>query len=433
MKFSFNKKSKLDETITITIPSKEIEEKIEKQLLQTQRDSKIKGYRKGKAPYKVVKKLYEGEIRGDVINDTVSHSFYHLVEEKGLKPVGPPKMTPKSLVTGKDVKFEATFDVYPEVKLSNLTNINFVKPLCELKEKDVNDSISNLQKRLSSWNLKEGSSAIGDQVKINFTGFVDDKEFEGNSAKDFTLELGSNSMIPGFEDGILGKNKEDTFEINLNFPDDYHAKDMASKEAKFKIEVLEVLESSPPEMNEEFFKTVGIEAKDEKTFRDEIKKRLEEDLKKALSNKTKSRIFEGLLDANPFELPESMIENEIDNMRKESARRMGIEPDKIKIEDFPGDLFKEEATKRVKLGVLLNGLVEELQLKADPDKVKKLIEERASTYQDPQQVINWFYSNDEQLKQIEFLSLEEQASESILAKAKSSEEHLSYEECIKSN
>ena len=433
MKLPFSKKSKLDETLLITVPAKEIEEKVSKKLLATQKSSRIKGFRKGKAPLDVVRRLYGDGIRSDIINDSISHSFYHLVQEKGLKPVGPPKMIPKNLAEGKDIKFEATFDIYPEVNLSNLSNISFIKPSCELTADDVSEAIINLRKRLSAWKVKKGKSELGNQVKINFIGFIDGEEFEGNSAKDFTLELGSNSMIPGFEDGLLDKKKSESLSLDLSFPGDYHNKDFASKSAKFDIEVLEVLESQLPEINEEFFKSVGIEARNEDEFNKEVENKLSLDLKKILKSKIKNRLLEALLESNPFELPATMISNEVSNMRKESATRMGIDPSKIKEEDFPNEGFHDEAEKRVKLGVLLNTIIDKYELKADPNKVKHLIEERASTYKDPQEVINWFYSNEDQLKQIEFLCLEDQAADFLASKARSTNEDLTYEECIKRN
>ena len=431
MKLPFNKKLKLDETILITVPSNEIEEKVRKKLVDAQRNSRIKGFRKGKAPLEVVKKIYGNEIRSDVINDSLSHSFYHMVEEKGLKPVGQPVMKPKALIEGKDIKFEATFDVYPEVKLANLSKISYVIYKCDITDKDVDKTVLGLQKKFCEWVIKKGQSSNGDQVKINFTGYIDEEEFEGNSAKEFTLEIGSNSMIPGFEKGLESRSINEVVTLDLTFPEDYHNKDFASKQVKFDVEVLEVLEAKLPEMNNDFFKSVGINVENKNDFYKEVTKRLKDDLKKLLVNKEKDRIFDSLLDLNPLELPQTMITNEINNMREDSARRMGIDSKNIKLEDFPEEAFKVQAKKRVKLGVLLNTIIEDFQLKSDPDKVKKIIEERASMYPEPQQVINWFYSNEEQLKQIEFLSLEEQVFDFLKSKSKSSTEVISYENFIK--
>jgi trigger factor len=433
MKSPFSKKTKLDETILITVPAKEIEEKVNKQLIDTQKKSKIKGFRQGKAPLDLVKKLYGNEIRSDVINDSVSHSFYHIVEDKGLRPVGPPTLKPKNLTEGKDVKFEATFDIYPEIKLGKLNKVNFIKPKSELTEKDLKDAILNLRKRMSKWNLKEGKSDIGDQVKINFKGYIEEKEFEGNTANDFVLELGSNSMIPGFEEGLVGKEKGEELTLDLSFPKDYHNSEFASKQSKFEIEILEVLKSEYPEMDNDFFKSVGIEAEDEENFSKEIEKRLKDDLERVIKNKSKTRLFDALLEVTPFDIPPTMVSNEINSMKEDSAKRMGVDPKKIKPEDFPDDAFLEDATKRVKLGVLLNTVISDNEIKPDAENVKKLIEERSSQYPNPQEVINWFYSNDEQLKQIEFLSLEEQVYEYILSKANFTEENLTYEECLKNN
>jgi len=430
MKFSFGNKSSIEQSLDIVIPSKEIEEKVSVKILSAQKDAKIKGFRKGKAPLDVVTKMYGPEIRQDVVYDSVSHKFQHLVEDKGLKIVSRPNLIPESMERDKDVKFKATFEVYPEVKMASLSRLNYTKPSCSIEEEDLDKTIVNLQKRMSKWELADAVSEAGDQIKIDFVGKIDGEEFEGGTAADFPVEIGSKSMIEGFEEGLIGLKAPEEKVLNLKFPDEYGKKELASKDVSFNVTVKEVSKPSLPDLNEEFFKSTGIEATSLEDYKKEVRSKLEEDLKNLLRNKTKQSAFDALSESNDFEIPKAMIESEVANMRNDTARRMGMDPKEIDQELFPASTFEEEATKRVKIGILLNKIIEEKDLKPDPEKVKEIIEERAASYKEPQQVINYFYSDEEQLKNIESISLEEQVVDILLSEAKANEETISYEECV---
>ena len=430
MKFSFGNKSSIEQSLDIVIPSKEIEEKVSVKILSAQKDAKIKGFRKGKAPLDVVTKMYGPEIRQDVVYDSVSHKFQHLVEDKGLKIVSRPNLIPESMERDKDVKFKATFEVYPEVKMASLSRLNYTKPSCSIEEEDLDKTIVNLQKRMSKWELADAVSEAGDQIKIDFVGKIDGEEFEGGTAADFPVEIGSKSMIEGFEEGLIGLKAPEEKVLNLKFPDEYGKKELASKDVSFNVTVKEVSKPSLPDLNEEFFKSTGIEATSLEDYKKEVRSKLEEDLKNLLRNKTKQSAFDALSENNDFEIPKAMIESEVANMRNDTARRMGMDPKEIDQELFPASTFEEEATKRVKIGILLNKIIEEKDLKPDPEKVKEIIEERAASYKEPQQVINYFYSDEEQLKNIESISLEEQVVDILLSEAKANEETISYEECV---
>ena len=429
MKFSFGNKSSIEQSLDIVIPSKEIEEKVSVKILSAQKDAKIKGFRKGKAPLDVVTKMYGPEIRQDVVYDSVSHKFQHLVEDKGLKIVSRPNLIPESMERDKDVKFKATFEVYPEVKMSSLSRLNYTKPSCSIEEEDLDKTIVNLQKRMSKWELADAVSEAGDQIKIDFVGKIDGEEFEGGTAADFPVEIGSKSMIEGFEEGLIGLKAPEEKVLNLKFPEEYGKKELASKDVSFNVTVKEVSKPSLPDLNEEFFKSTGIEATSLEDYKKEVRSKLEEDLKNLLRNKTKQSAFDALSESNDFEIPKAMIESEVANMRNDTARRMGMDPKEIDQELFPASTFEEEATKRVKIGILLNKIIEK-DLKPDPEKVKEIIEERAASYKEPQQVINYFYSDEEQLKNIESISLEEQVVDILLSEAKANEETISYEECV---
>ena len=430
MKFSFGNKNDVEQSITISIPADDIQKQVKTKLNSAQRSAKIKGFRKGKAPIDVVKKMYEPEIRQDVINDSVIKKFYELVEEKNFKPVGRPNLVPERIEMEKDIIFKATFEVYPEISLGNLSRLSYTKAVSSVAEEDVNKTIENIRKRMCTWEPKGGNSSSGDQIKIDFVGKIDEEEFEGGSAKDFVVEIGSKSMIEGFEDGLIGLKKSDNKDLNLTFPEDYGKTELASKKVVFNVEVKEVLKPKLPALNEEFFKSTGLEAKNTNEFKKEIKNKLDEDLKNIIENKSKSSILDSLREAHAFEVPSAMIESEVNNMRQNAARRVGMDPKDMNEDLFPKETFIEEAKKRVSVGVILNKIIEEKGIKADGERVRKMVEDRASMYKEPQQVVNWFYSNEEQLRSIESISLEEQVIEILLSEANAVEEELTYEECV---
>ena len=430
MKFSFKSKVDINQDLQIVVPNKDIQEQVLIKLKAAQKDSKLKGFRKGKAPMDVVESIYGPEIRQDVLWDLASKTFSKIAQEKDLKIVSRPNLMPEKIEEGKDAKFKATFEVYPEVSLSKMSKISYTNFSCEISDDDLDKTITNLQKRMSQWETSNDSSKDGDQVKISFVGKIDGEEFEGGTAEDFTVEIGSKSMIEGFEEGLIGLSAGDNKILELTFPDDYGKSDLASKPVNFETQVKEVLSPKLPELNEEFFKSTGIESDNIESFKKEVKTKLEEDLINILNGKIKQSLFDALLIANDFEVPSAMVDSEVSNMKQDTARRMGMDPKDMNEDLFPNETFTEEATKRVKVGILLNKIIEDKELKPDADKVKEIIEERAKNYKDPQQVINYFYSDDEQLRNIESISLEEQVVEIIKSEAKSVDENISYEDCV---
>lgn len=429
MKF-FKSKAEINQSLNIVVPNKDIEEKVSTKLKAAQKDSKLKGFRKGKAPMDVVSSIFGPEIRQEVIWDLASKTFSKLAQEKDLKIVSRPNLIPESLDEGKDAKFKATFEVYPEVSLAKISKISFTNFLCDITDEDLDKTINNLQKRMSQWEPVDEASKDGDQIKINFVGRIEGEEFEGGTAEDFSVEIGSKSMIEGFEEGLVGLKKGDKKVLELNFPEDYGKKELASKPVSFDTEVNEVLSPKLPELNEEFFKSTGIEAEDVDSYKKEVRTKLEEDLENILKGKVKQSLFDALIEVNEFEVPSAMIDSEISNMKQDTARRMGMDPKEMKEDLFPNETFSDEATKRVKVGILLNKIIEDKEIKPDADKVKEIIDERAKNYKDPEQVVNYFYSDDEQLRNIESISLEEQVVDVLMAEAKSIEESISYEDCV---
>ncbi len=427
--FGFGKKEKVKK-LKFKMLSSNMLEDFQKKLLKEQSTSDLKGYRKGKAPLDVIENIYGEQLKARVIYELMTNEFYKIVTEKKISVVGQPALNPLSMDINKDINVEASYEVYPEFDLKKFSSLKIKKPECDLKEEDVNSTIEKMQKRFGKLESVQKIISDGDFAKINFEGFLENEKFEGGEAKDYLIEIGSKNMIPGFEEGLIGLKAGDKKDLNLNFPDDYHAENLKGKETLFKIEVNEVLNTQPAELNEEFYIQAGIPSNSEKEFRDNLKTQLEKDLKITQKRKLKERIFDAIEEQNTLEIPSAMVLAEAQNLRNSSAQQMGMDPTKLKDEELPLNTFEENATKRVKLGVILNKIIEERKIEKNDEVIKELIEERASGFKDPEQYKQWIFGNEDQLKNIESIALEEQVTELISSEAKCETEKLSFEEIM---
>ena len=427
--FGINKK-KTENKLTLKLDSSSLQEQFNKKIEEQQRSSNLKGYRKGKAPKDVIEQYYGDQITSQIIYEGMTNTFYKKISEDKISVVGQPQLNPLTMDIKKDIKFEAIYESYPEFTLKKFSSIKYKKPTAFLLDTDLDNSILQMQKRFGNLEKIDESVSHGKYAKIDFEGYLNEELFEGGAAKDYLIEIGSNNMIPGFEEGLIGLKVGDEKDLNINFPDDYHAEDLKGKPVKFKIKVNEVLETSLPELNKDFFSKIGIDVETTEEFKKDLKVKLEKDLEVSLKRKEKERLFDSLEKLNPIEIPSAMVVAESENLRKSAAQQMGMDISKIKDEELPLENFSENATKRVRLGVILNKIIEDNDLKSNPELVKELIEERSSGFKDPEQYKNWIYGNEEQLKNIESLALEEQVTDLLISQSKSEEENLSFEEVM---
>ena len=427
--FGINKK-KTENKLTLKLDSSSLQEQFNKKIEEQQKSSNLKGYRKGKAPKDVIEQYYGDQITSQIIYEGMTNTFYKKISEDKISVVGQPQLNPLTMDIKKDIKFEAIYESYPEFTLKKFSSIKYKKPIASLLDTDLDNSILQMQKRFGNLEKIDESVSDGKYAKIDFEGYLNDELFEGGAAKDYLIEIGSNNMIPGFEEGLIGLKVGDEKDLNINFPDDYHAEDLKGKPVKFKIKVNEVLETSLPELNKDFFSKIGIDAENTEEFKKDLKGKLEKDLEVSLKRKEKERLFDSLEKLNPIEIPSAMVMAESENLRKSAAQQMGMDISKIKDEELPLENFSENATKRVRLGVILNKIIEDNDLKSNPELVKELIEERSSGFKDPEQYKNWIYGNEEQLKNIESLALEEQVTDLLISQSKSEDENLSFEEVM---
>ena len=418
----------LERRMTIAVPSERIESDVDLRLRKAAKTVRLNGFRQGKVPYKVVKKKFGKGVRGEVIGEVMSQSFYDAVSHENLKPAGQPKIEPVDTDEGKDLKFIAIFEVYPEVELPDLKNIAIDKPVADVAEKDIDQMVETLREQKKSWRDVDRKAKDKDLVNIDYLGKKDGVAFEGGSAKGTNLLLGSEQMIPGFESGIVGKKLGDQFILDLSFPANYHNADLAGEDVQFEITLNSVKESNLPEVDEDFFKSFGVEDGDETAFRSEISSNMERELKTATRSKMKNAVMDALVDLANVEVPEALVEVEVTNLKTQAVQQMGNSADPSIL---PDELFKEQAEKRVVLGLLLGEIMKEQEIKADPLKVRESVEELASTYESPDEVVNWYYGNQDQLSTIESQVVEDDVFDFILTEAKVTEKKMDYQDAIK--
>jgi trigger factor len=425
--------SALERQFTITIPTGDVETEFEAKLAETAKRVRIDGFRPGKVPASVVRQRYGQAIRQEIVSDLMEKSLGQALSEHDVKPIGQPKIDDVKFEEGSDFSFKATFEVFPELDPSLIDGDEIEQTNCKVGAADIKEMIATLREQRKSW--KESARAAskeGDRVTINFEGFIDGEAFEGGKGEDHALVLGSGSMIPGFEDGIVGMKKGDAKDIEVTFPEDYHAENLKGKAATFKIEVTKLERGELPVVDEEFIKAFGVESGDEKDFKAELKEQMERELSLTLKNMNKTKVFDILLEKNgEAPVPEAAIKSEIHALKHQAVERFGggqqFDPHQL-----PDELFTEQAERRVRLGILLGATVKKLELQADTDRVRALIDEMAAAYDDPEQVVNFYYSNDENLKQVEALAVEEQVAEKLLESAKVKTIDMSYADVMKS-
>ncbi|WDY59666.1 trigger factor [Pseudomonas sp. PSKL.D1] len=428
MQVSVENTSALERRMTIAVPAERVENEVNKRLQQTAKRAKVAGFRPGKVPMSVIRQRFEADARQEAFGDLVQASFYEAIVEQKLNPAGAPAVEPKSFEKGKDLEFVAIFEVFPEFTVAGLESINVERLTAEVADADLDNMLEVLRKQNVRFEAAERAAEKDDQVNIDFVGKIDGEAFAGGSAKGTQLVLGSGRMIPGFEDGLVGAKAGEERVVNVTFPEDYQNLDLAGKAAEFTITVNSVSAPVLPELNEEFFAQFGIKESTLEGFRAEVRKNMERELRQAIKTKVKNQVMDGLLAANPIEVPKALLENEVNRLRVQAVQQFG---GNIKPEQLPAELFEEQAKRRVVLGLIVAEVVKQFELKPDDAKVREMIEEMASAYQEPEQVIAWYYKNDQQMNEVRSVVLEEQVVDTVLQKATVTDKSVSYEDAVK--
>ncbi len=421
MQASVEKTSAIGRKLSVVVAAEKIETAVQGRLKQLSKRVKIQGFRPGKVPMKIVEQQYRGTATNDVLGELIQTSLQEALEGQDVVPAVQPDIIPDAPVEkGKDFAYTASFDVYPEFEKLNLEGVKISKPESEVSEADVDKVIENMRKQQLTWKELKRKSKKGDRVLIDFVGTVDGEEFDGGKADDYPMILGENQMLPDFEKGVKGMKAGESKDVEVTFPDDYN-EELGGKTAIFKIDAKTVSEPVLPEIDEEFIKNFGIESGEEAELRAEVRTNLETNLEGQLSSTLRQRAFDALLEQNETEMPLKMVQEEAGRMVQEQKNQMlqqGI--DAKMLENFPDpefDVLKPQAEKRVALGLLMMEIVRKEDIKPDEARVNERIEKMASSYEDPEQFIEYYKSNQQALAQVQSIVLEEQVVDFLIEKA----------------
>lgn len=434
MQVSIETTSGLGRKMTVGVPAERIDGEVAERLEKASKSIKLDGFRKGKVPLSVVKQRFGRGIRDEVIGDVVRSCFVEAVTQEKITPASQPALEPTKDEPGEDFEFVATFEVLPEIELADFSKVKVVKPVAEVKDQDVEDMLEALRKQQAEWETVERSAEKGDEVTIDYVGVRDGEEFEGGSAEDFPLELGSGKAVPGFEEGVEGMAIGDEKVVPVVFPDNYHAEEMRGANVEFTIKLKEVKEAKLPELNDEFFASYGLQEGGEEVFRSIIRQNMERDLKNALESKTKSRVMEQLFELHSdIEAPLAQVSNEVQTLKNQMAQKLGNNNEganKFDPSMLPDDMFMDQAKRRAVVGLIVNEIVQTNEMDVDGANVRARIEELASTYEKSEEVVNYYYNSPELLKGIEANVLQEQVVQLVLASADVTEEEVDYSQAV---
>lgn len=407
----------LERRLTISVPAETVDVEVKNRLRQVSKTQRIDGFRPGKVPASVIQKRFGKSVRQEVAGEIMQRNFVDAIVAEKINPAGRPSFVAKSNENGKPLEFEATFEIYPEVELKDLEKIAVERPDVEVNDSDLDEMFVTLQKQHQTWKENKRITKKGDKLTLDFNGRVDGEEFEGGKAEGFELELGAGRMIPGFEKEITGMKVGEEKTIKVTFPDDYHAENLKGKEAEFDIVVNKTEGSVLPKIDEEFAKLFGIEEGGVEALREEVSKNMARELTQAVKAKVKEQVIEGLLAGHDVGLPSALVAQEVDVLRQQAMQRFQGQMDPKNLPELPSEMFKEQAERRVKIGLLLGEVIKVNELKVDNAKVDELIATAASAYEDPKEVIEYYANNKELMQQMQNVALEEQAVEFLVEKA----------------
>ena len=420
----------LERKLTIAIPGDRVDMAVNARLQEAAQTIRLNGFRQGKVPLKVVKNKFGKGVRQEVVGELMNQTYFEAIAQESLKPAGQPRIEPTRMDEGKDVEFVAVFEVYPEIELPDFAAIKAERLVAEVSDDDIDEMVETLRKQRQTWVPVERAAADGDMVNIDYVGKKEGEEFQGGKAAGQNLVLGSERMIPGFEDGVIGKSAGEDFTLQLKFPDDYHSEELAGAEVEFELTLNTVSEQSLPEVNEDFFKSFGVEEGGMEAFREEVSNNMQREMKNASRNKLKTTLMDALISDLEVAIPAALMSNEIHQLKHQTVQQMGggqgFDP-----HSMPDDLFREQAKRRVTLGLILGEVISQQSIQADADKVRDAVEEIAATYESPEEVVKWYYSNEEQLQGIESSVIEDQVFDYIIEQAQVSDKEVSYQDVIK--
>lgn len=419
MQTSLETLGQLERRLTMSVPIAQIETEIQQRLARLAKNAKVPGFRPGKVPMRMIAQQYGPQVRSDVISDAVQSTFADAIREQNLRIAGQPRIEPKTEAAAPDLlEFSAVFEVYPEVKLGDLSGVVIERPQTDVGPDDVHHTIEMLRRQRTRFEHVTRAASVGDRAIVDFSGKIDAVPFPGGQASDFAIILGEGRMLPEFEAAVSGMREGDTKTFTLTFPADYHGKDVAGKQAEFALTVKSVTGPIVPEVDAEFAKAFGIASGSVDDLRAEIASNLKLELKRKIEAKVKEQVFAALRQKAEFALPRSLVEVETRNMMQRTENDLRQQGTKAEDIQLTAEMFRAGAEGRVALGLVLSEVVRAHGLHAKPEQVKALVHEAAQTYEQPEAVVRWHYEKPERLNDFESLAVEQNVMEWVLGRAK---------------
>ena len=433
MQVSVESKGNLGRRMTVAVPAEQFEQALVSRFQRLSKQVKVPGFRPGKIPMKVIEARYGGRVLDEVAGELIQNTFREAIGQEGLKPVAGPHIHPKSIERGKELAYTAEFEVYPEIPKVDLAGHAIERPGCSITDEDVERSVENLRKQRTEWHTVEHEARLDDRMKIDFEGKVDGEPFEGGQATDFALVLGAANLIPGFEEGLVGAKAEETRTLDLEFPATYPNQALAGKPVKFEIKVREVAEPVLLEVNEDFVRQFGIEDGSVDTLYKGVRANLDREMAQRLRTVLRARVFEALVDANKFEVPDTLLKAEIEYVHRlhSAMRNQQGQADAATAEESV--VYEATARRRVAQNLVIAEVIRAQGIKAEPEKVRTRVVEMAQGYESPEEFARACYAAPERLAEVEAAIIEEQVVEYLLGTATVTETPLTFQELVQLN
>lgn len=401
--------SALERRLSVSLPAAEIDSEVESRLKRLSRTVKLHGFRPGKVPLKVVAQQFGTQVRQEVLGDVIQKSFGEAVRQQNLKVAGYPRFEVKPPDAGAaEIQYSATFEVYPDVKVGDISNAAIERPVLEVGDADVDKTIEIMRKQRARYEEVARAARNGDRATIDFRGTIDGTEFQGSSGNDQVIVLGEGRLLPDFEANLIGASPGESKTFDVRFPDDYHGREVAGKTARFEVTVKKVAEAHLPEIDAEFARSLGVANGNLDRMRAEVRANLEREVKAKLKSRVRDQVMQALLDATRIDPPRSLVQMEA--QRLQAGARQELAARGVKVPDgapLPADVFEQQARRRISLGLILGEVVKAHNLVARPEQVRALVDEQAQSYEHPEEVVKWFYAAPERLRDLESVALED--------------------------
>ncbi len=428
MQVSVEKTSELSRKMTVSLSEEMLQEKMDARFKSLAREVKIDGFRPGKVPVRVVKKMYADRVRNEVAGDLIQSTYGEALQEQELNPAGHPHIQP--VEEGEGFQYIAEFEVYPEISLDGVPALTIKRPVATVKSSDMDDMIEKLREQKKSWSEVERASEKGDRATVSFMGVSEGENFTEGKVENYPVEIGDGKMIPGFEDELIGLKAGDDKKFTITFPEEYGNAKLAGKPAEFEVELSKVEAATLPEIDEEFIRAYGVEDGKMDSFKKDIKTNMERELELGLKGKLKNVVMDALYEKIQITIPSALVDEEVKNVMKPyeaNAKKQGMNLADL---DIPKDMFEDQAKRRVALGLILGEIIQKNDIKVDEAKVKSTVEDMASSYEKPEDVMQWYFSDESRLNEVKQIVLEEQTVAWIVDQAKVSDETVSFEDVM---